>query len=220
MRYYPALLDLKNRRCLVVGGGRVGTRKVKTLLACGAHVRVITLKATDELIELARSAKIELHRRAFEEEDFSRVFLVIGATDNQKLNRRIHQIAEERGCLCNIADQPKLCNFVLPSFFTQGDLTIAISTAGRSPAFAKHLRKQMQNQFGPEYARLLELMGAIRDRLLSTEHAPEVHKPLFEQLIADGLLELIKERREAEIDLLLARVLGPEYSFAQLMTTP
>jgi precorrin-2 dehydrogenase/sirohydrochlorin ferrochelatase len=220
MRYYPALLDVKNRRCLVVGGGRVGTRKVKTLMACGAKVRVVTLEATDELLELARGGRIELHKRPFEEQDLDRVFLVIGATDDQKLNQRIHALAEEKGRLCNIADQPELCNFVLPSIVNQGDLTIAISTAGRSPAFAKHLRRCLQSQFGPEYGRMLELMGAIRTRLLSTEHAPEFHKPLFERLIADGLLGLIKAGREEEIDALLARVLGPEYRYRQLMTTP
>lgn len=220
MRYYPAFLDVQNRRCLVIGGGRVGTRKVRTLLGCGATVAVITLQAAETLSDMARNGLIELHLRAFEEHDLDNCFLVIGATDDHHLNRRIHAEAEKRGRLCNIADQPGLCNFVLPSIVNQGDLTIAISTAGRSPAFAKYLRRKLQSQFGPEYGRLLKLMGAIRARLLSTQHAPEIHKPLFQQLINGGLLELIREDREEEIDALLIRVLGEQYSYKQFMNMP
>ena len=120
-------------------------------------------------------------------------------------------------CLCNIADQPHLCNFILPSIINRGDLTIAISTAGKSPAFAKHLRRRLESQFGPEYATLLTLMGAIRSRLLKEAHAPEAHKHLFEHLIEGGLLEKIRTGDRGEIDILLKSVLGPEYSYDQLM---
>ena len=84
--------------------------------------------------------------------------------------------------LCNIADVPEICNFILPSVIRRGDLVVSVSTSGKSPAFAKHLRKDLENNFGDEYARFLELMGAIRKKLLQTEHAPEAHKPIFERL--------------------------------------
>lgn len=217
MRYYPAYLDIKNRSCLVVGGGRVGTRKVGTLLKCGARVTVVSPKVTDELAQMASEARIELRQRAYESSDIESAFLVIGATDDQPLNEQIHRDAEALQRLCNIADQPRLCNFVLPSIINQGDLSIAISTAGKSPAFAKHLRRQLQDQFGPEYGAFLELMGAIRQRLLATEHAPEAHKPLFEELIEKGLLEMVKNSDIHAIDALLGRVLGPGYVYAELM---
>ncbi|MGD8834754.1 MAG: bifunctional precorrin-2 dehydrogenase/sirohydrochlorin ferrochelatase [Desulfobacteraceae bacterium] len=217
MRYYPVYLDIKGRSCLVVGGGQVGTRKVRTLLKCGARVRVISPEVTPTLAELAEQGSIELTRRNYHSSDLDKVFLVIGATDDQAFNRKIHRDAEAAQRLCNIADQPALCNFVLPSIVNQGDLSIAISTAGKSPAFAKHLRRQLEGQFGPEYGRMLDLMGAVRKRLLAEEHTPEAHKPLFEQLIQNGLLEMIKAKNHQRIDALLKEVLGPDYRYDQLM---
>ncbi len=210
-------MDLKNRTCLVVGGGQVGTRKVGTLIKCGAKVTVVSPDVTDELTRLAETGQIELHRRAYQRSDLTGAFLVIGATDDPTLNTRIYQDAEAAQRLCNIADQPKLCNFVLPAIVNQGDLSIAISTTGKSPAFAKHLRRQLQGQFGPEYGTFLTLMGAIREQLLAAEHAPEAHKPLFEQLINDGMLEMLHNNDIPAVDTLLTRVLGPGFSYAALM---
>ena len=145
------------------------------------------------------------------------MFLVIGATDDEMLNRRINADAESRNLLCNIADRPEICNFILPAIVRRGDFVMAISTAGKSPAFAKHIRKRLETQFGPEYGILLDLMGAIRNKLLAEAHEPEVHKPLFEQLIDGDLLTLVKEKRIDPIDQLLKRVLGPGYRYDQLM---
>lgn len=219
MRYYPVNLDIQKRPCLVVGGGAVGTRKVKTLLECGAQVTVVTLEATPELTALADSGKITLKYRAYESTDMEQQFLVIGATNDEMLNRRVHADAEQRRLLCNIADRPALCNFVLPAIVRQGDLAVAISTAGKSPALAKHLRQQLESLFGPEYGVLLTLMGAIRTRLLAQAHAPEAHKPLFEQLIHENLQVLIKDRKTDEINRILEEVLGPGFVFEQL-TSP
>jgi precorrin-2 dehydrogenase / sirohydrochlorin ferrochelatase len=217
MRYYPICLDIQGRPCLVVGGGQVGTRKVQTLLDCGAHVTVVSLKVTPELSAMAERNRIDLKPRAYRSSDQDGVFLTIGATDDMTLNSRIQQDAEHAGRLCNIADQPQLCNFVLPSVIQQGDLMLAISTSGKSPAFAKYLRRQLQTQFGPEYGVLLNLMGAIRRRLLSEAHAPEVHKPLFERLIEAGLLELIRQDRRPQINTLLTQVLGPGFIYEELL---
>jgi precorrin-2 dehydrogenase/sirohydrochlorin ferrochelatase len=220
MRYYPINIDVQDRHCLVVGGGQVGTRKVRTLVDCGAKVTVISPEVTQKLTDLAHRKVIRLKRRAYCDTDLDDVFLVIGATDDETLNRQIHEDAEKRQRLCNIADQPHLCNFILPSIINQGDLIIAISTSGNSPAFAKHLRRTLQDQFGPEYGQLLDLMGALRKRLLAESHAPEAHKPLFEKLIAAGLLELIRQNDQRAIDGLLGSVLGPAYRYRELIGHP
>ncbi|MGD9008223.1 MAG: bifunctional precorrin-2 dehydrogenase/sirohydrochlorin ferrochelatase [Desulfobacteraceae bacterium] len=219
MQYYPVNLDVKERNCLVVGGGRVGTRKVKTLLACGARVTVISPEATPELEALAGQGRIQWRTRDYQASDLDDTFLVIGATDDQRLNRKIHHDAEMVQRLCNIADQPDLCNFILPAIMRQGDLMITVSTGGKSPAFAKHLRQQLEKDYGPEYGALLQLMGAIRKRLLAEAHAPEAHKPLFEQLIAGGLLEMIRSDDRININSLLTRVLGPGFDYQALMQT-
>lgn len=219
MRYYPVNLDIQNRNCLVVGGGSVGTRKATTLLNCGARVTVVSSEATARLLEMAASGSIELKKRAFRPSDLNGIFLVVGATDNEELNREIHTGAERLGLLCNIADRPEACNFILPSIVNRGDLIIAISTSGKSPAFAKKLRKELEKKFGNEYAAFLKLMGAIRRKLLSTKHEPEAHKQLFEQLLDRDLLALITAGENDAINALLFEVLGEGYIFEELMTT-
>lgn len=217
MRYYPVNLDIKGRRCLVVGGGRVGARKVDTLLRCGAAVTVVSPKVSPAVMQLAADKTIEMKQRPYRASDVEGMFLVIGATDNETLNRQINADAERLNLLCNIADRPEICNFILPAIVRRGNFVMAISTAGKSPAFAKHIRKRLETQFGPEYGVVLELMGAIRSKLLADAHEPEVHKPLFEQLIDGDLLSLVKDQKIDQIDQLLERVLGAGYRYHQLM---
>jgi precorrin-2 dehydrogenase/sirohydrochlorin ferrochelatase len=217
MRYYPVNLDIRNRNCLVVGGGDVGTRKVMTLLDCGAMVVVVSPAVTEKIEELSNNGLIKLERRGFKPTDLDQMFLVIGATDNPELNRQIHTGAERLGMLCNIADRPEVCNFILPAIVNRGDLIIAISTSGKSPAFAKQMRKDLEKKFGIEYAEFLTLMGGIRTKLLSEDHEPEAHKPLFENLIKRNLVNLIKQRDIAGINSLLFEIFGEGYIFDELM---
>lgn len=207
MKYYPICLNIQNRDCLVVGGGAVAFRKVSTLLECGATVTVVSPEFTEELTTVENDS-LSLIRRPYESSDVAGRFLVIGATDDEVQNRKISQDAEENNLLCNIADFPEACNFILPSIVKRGDLMLAITTSGNSPAFAKHLRKKLEKEFGEEYTEFLKLMGAVRKRLLDTGHAPEEHKPLFEALINQGLLELVKENKTEEINRLLYKTVG------------
>jgi precorrin-2 dehydrogenase/sirohydrochlorin ferrochelatase len=219
MQYYPVSLDIKNRKCLVVGGGGVGTRKVMTLVDCGAKVTVVSPDVRGNLLELADRGLIILEKRPYRKTDLNGMFLVIGTTDDEELNRQISIDAEKLNMLCNIADRPKVCNFILPSIVNRGDLTISISTSGKSPALAKKLRIELEEQFGNEYAELLRLMGAIRKKLLSHKHEPEAHKHLFEKLISRDLLDMIRGNRKDEIDSLLCEVLGEGFHFDALMRT-
>ena len=216
MRYYPICLDIQNRNCLVVGGGSVGTRKVITLLNCGADVTVVSPAASAHLQELANNGSIILKNRTFRFSDLAGIFLVCSATDNQDLNRQIHAKAEDLGMLCNVADRPEVCNFILPSIVNRGDLIVAISTSGQSPAFAKKLRKDLEKVFGNEYAEFLKLMGAVRKKLLSRDHRPEAHKHLFEQLINKDLVTMIKAHQYDDINAVLFEILGKVYDFESL----
>lgn len=217
MRYYPVNLDVQNRGCLVVGGGAVGERKVKTLLECGARVTVIAPWVTEYLHGLASEDRIRLKVRAYQPSDPDGQFLVIGATGDEEVNRQISEDASGRGILCNIADCPKACTFVLPAIVCQGDLVIAISTSNKSPAVAKRIRQTLENEFGPEYATLLNLMGAIRERLLAESRSPESHKQTFEHLLDEGLLEMIREERTREVSALVQDVLGEGYTWEALI---
>jgi precorrin-2 dehydrogenase / sirohydrochlorin ferrochelatase len=217
MQYYPIFLDIKGRNCLVVGGGDVGTRKVEMLLKCGALVTVVSMDTTETLTLLSENQRITLLKRAYRSSDLDSRFLVIGATNDEGLNQQLSLDAEKRKLLCNIADRPSACNFVLPAIVQQGDLVLAISTSGKSPAFAKKLRKDLEKQFGKAYAIFLDLMGAIRGRLLLEKHAPEQHKPLFQKIIHSDIIYWIENRQFKEIDRLLFDVLGPGYAVDELL---
>ncbi len=217
MRYYPIFLDIKGRACLVVGGGGVASRKVNTLLECGATVTVVCLEASQVVRDLADTPHVILKIQSYNADDLEGQFLVIGATNDEALNRQISSDAEGRNLLCNIADRPSVCNFILPSIIQRGDLVLAISTSGKSPAFAKKLRQDLESQYGDEYAIFLELMGAIRKRLLNEAHAPEQHKPLFRKIILSDIITLIQNRQYDQIDRLLLEVLGPGYTIGDLL---
>ena len=146
MRYYPVNLDIKGRQCLVVGGGRVGSRKVDTLVQCGAVVTVVSADVSPTVKQLADEKAILLKQRAYRASDVEGMFLVIGATDNETLNRQINADAERLNLLCNIADRPEICNFILPAIVRRGRFVMAISTPRKSPAFAKHVRKRLETQ--------------------------------------------------------------------------
>ena len=217
MKYYPVNLDIKNKKCLLIGGGSVGSRKAETLLECGAELTVVSPEVTKEIQTFADDGSLRLKKRHYKSSDIDeKIFLVIGATDNDELNEQIHKDAEQFNLLCNIADKPKVCNFILPAIVHRGDLIIAVSTSGKSPAFAKKLRQRLEKEYGDEYAIFLELMGAIRKKLLNCEHEPEAHKHLFEQLISKGLIDMIKNGKEAEIDALLTNLFGMEYQLHNL----
>lgn len=217
MKYYPVHLDINNRNVLVVGGGGVGTRKVQTLLDCGARVTVVSREVSAKLQALAASGDINLEQRSYRSQDLKGMFLVIGATNDMNLNRQVSNDAEQLNTLCNIADRPEVCNFILPSIVRRDDLVITISTSGKSPAMAKKLRRALENQYGEEYGTLLHLLGAIRKKLLRQAHEPEAHKPLFEQLINSDLLEMIQRGKIEDIDALLLEVLGKGYKYEELM---
>ncbi len=201
-------------------GGSIGTRKVTTLLNCGANVTVVSPAVSAHLQELVNNGSIILKKRFFRSSDLAGMFLVCSATDNQELNRQIHTEAENLGMLCNVADRPEVSNFILPSIVNRGDLIIAISTSGQSPAFAKKLRQDFAKVFGNEYAEFLKLMGAVRQKLLSRDHRPEAHKHLFEQLINEDLVAMIKAHQYDDINAVLFKILGKGYEFESLVKNP
>ncbi|MCU0592295.1 MAG: bifunctional precorrin-2 dehydrogenase/sirohydrochlorin ferrochelatase [Desulfobacterales bacterium] len=219
MNYFPIQLDIRDRRCLVVGGGGVGTRKARSLIACGGRVTVVSPTATGELQDLAATGALTLVQREYAGDDLQGMFLVMGATDDEMLNRRIRTDAGRLRILCNIADRPEQCDFILPAVIERGDLVVTVSTSGRSPALAKKLRQDLQAQFGDEYTVFLDLMGAIRKRLLAEAHAPEAHKPIFERLVHSDMLAWIREGRRNDIDRLLAEILGDGWRADDLLAT-
>ncbi|MEW5949651.1 MAG: bifunctional precorrin-2 dehydrogenase/sirohydrochlorin ferrochelatase [Thermodesulfobacteriota bacterium] len=216
MRYYPINLDIKDKQCLVIGGGKVAERKVETLLSCGARVRVVSPELTPHLQGLAEEKKITHAARGYQNGDLNGVFLVVACTDDPDVNTAVSSAAQENNILCNIVDKPDLCNFIVPSMAARGDLLITISTAGKSPALAKRLRREMEDAYGREYADFLKLMGAVRPRVLAMGRPQSENEALFNRLVYSELLDWIRDGDRVRIDRFLQEVLGPEFGLSKL----
>jgi len=160
--YYPVFLDIAGKRCAVIGGGQVALRKVQTLLEYKAKVEVISPELCPEL---AAIEEISVRNRQYQPGDLKGAFLAIVATDNHEINHRIAREARSQGILVNVVDDAEYCDFILPSLVRRGDMTIAVSTAGRSPALARKLRTRLEQDFGEEYAALIVLVDEVRREL-------------------------------------------------------
>jgi len=195
---YPIFLNLAKRKCLVVGGGKIAERKVLSLLKSGASVTLVSPKLTPPLQELADRDKIHLIRSEFQKNHLEGFYLVIGATDREEINTCIAGEAERRDILYNIVDVPKQCSFFVPSLVVRGDLLIAISTQGKSPALAKKIRRRLQEDFGEEYKDFLTVMGEIRKQTLRSSLSQSARAILFESLVDSNILELFREGKKEE----------------------
>lgn len=210
MRYYPLFLDISQRLCVVVGGGNVAERKVERLLECGAHVEVVGKRLTPALAALAAGGRIVHHDTDYEEALIRGAFLVIGATDSDAVNGRIAADARALGIPVNIVDEPARCDFILPSLIEQGDLTIAVSTGGKSPALAKKLRMELEAAYGREYAILLRIMGELREKIIAGGRSSAENRELFEAVVSSRILDHIRAGRWQEVKFLIRELTGVE----------
>lgn len=211
MPYYPIFLDLKNQKALVVGGGAVAERKVKNLLAYGCRVCIVSLHLNPYLQKLADKKDIQWLAPDSLDAALNNAFIVIAATDNPEINARIASRAKERSLLVNAVDQPEDCNFIMPSIVKRGDLQIAISTGGKSPALAKKIRDEMEGIFGSEYALFIKLLGLIRINILSQGKPPAHNKRIFQKLVNSNILRLIKEKNRHGVIIELTSIVGKEF---------
>ena len=216
MKYFPVNLDVTGKPCLVVGGGRVGLRKVRTLLRCDAQVTVVS-PDFDKGFEPLKGI-VQLLDKAYESHDLAGQFLVFAATDSPTVNQQVKSDARDRNILCNIADDPDGSQFVLPAIVQRGDLVVTVSTSGKSPALAKRVKHDLEAYFGPEYGAFLLLMGEIRKRLLAAGHDPDHHRVVFHTLINKGLLQMVAQKDEEAIDDLIHEVAGLDERFGAFVS--
>jgi siroheme synthase-like protein len=163
--YYPVCLDLRGRPCVVIGGGAVAARKVEGLLECGARVTVVAPALAPGLQALAEAGRIEARPRPYADGDLAGAALAIAATDERDVNARVAAEARARGVWLNAADDPERCDFILPAVIRRGDLQVAVSTGGRSPALARRVREDLERLLPAEYADLVPLLADVRAEL-------------------------------------------------------
>lgn len=195
-RYYPVFIDVNKRRCVIIGGGNIGQEKVEKLLECDADVFVISPEVNPNVEDLASSQQISWDKREYQQGDLEGAFIAIAATDDNTVNRQIAKEAEDRNVLLNVVDVTHLCTFIAPSVARRGEVTIATSTGGASPALARTFREKLTTSRILEYADLAPILAQARAELV--QRGVKVVPDHWQIQITDGLLNLVQSNKSDE----------------------
>jgi len=205
---YPVSLDIAGRLCVVVGGGKVTTRKVRAILAAGGRVRIISPDLTPRLDALVARGSVEWLQKRFAAEDLAGAFLVFAATNQPSVQAEVVTAARARNLLVNVADGPELCDFQIPAVLRRGDLSISVDTNGKTPAVAALVRRRLEEVIGEEYGLLTALVAAIRDDVLALAANDTEKKILFQKILGDDILLWLRERQWHKVQAHLERMIG------------
>jgi siroheme synthase-like protein len=207
MKYYPLFMDLAGRDCLVVGAGAVAARKVRSLLECGARVTVVGERPAAAFRSLERRG-VRLLQRRFRAGDVGGRVLVIAATDDRAVNAAVSAAARRRGIPVNAVDDPPNCTFIVPAIVRRGDLTVAISTGGKSPAAARLVKERVAALLGDEYAALVRLLGRFRGRMKGQVPGQECRARAWKRMLDEGVLESLRAGDRTGAAVTVRRCLG------------
>jgi uroporphyrin-III C-methyltransferase/precorrin-2 dehydrogenase/sirohydrochlorin ferrochelatase len=194
--FFPVFLDLENRNCLVVGGGKVAARKVSLLLRAGANVEVVAPQLCDEMKRLVSNDKVSHQARKFEEPDVDGKVLVIAGTDQQDVNRSVSELAKARNVPVNVVDQPELCSFIVPSVIDRSPVQVAVSTGGASPVLARLLRARLESYVPAAYGRLARLVESFRDKVKQRFASVDQRRQFWENVLQGEVAELLFAGRD------------------------
>ncbi len=191
--FYPVMLDVYQKKCLIVGGGKVGERKLGQLLEAGAWVTVISPVVTERMVSWLAEGLLEVRLKPYQTEDLEGAFLVIAASDKPEVNQRVYADAVRRNILCNIADKPESSDFHNMAVLRRGKLHIAVSTSGASPFLARQILGRLERDYGEEYESWLDFLSEIREKIKQTVDDPLVRSRLFESISKWDILGKIRE---------------------------
>ena len=209
--YYPVYLNLRGRRCVIIGGGTVAEGKIGRLLESGAEICVVSPDATPGIRQHATGGGVRWERRVYRHGDLEGAFIAIAATNLREVNRAIFEEAEERGVMLNAVDDPPNCSFIAPSIVQRGPVTLAISTGGVSPALARRLRESLQESDELAWADLSGVMATVRARVRQMGLLSTIHPQRWQCCITPHLLSMAQEGRESEaVESLLAGLSGKD----------
>ena len=193
---FPIFLKLQGRKCLVVGGGRIAEQKLHSLLHAGARVTLVAPEVNEAVRARIDSGEIAWNARRFESADLSGVTLVIAATGDASVNERIYRAADVLGILCNAVDEPERCHFYYPAVVQRGDLQIAISTNGRSPALAQQIRQELEDRYDESYADWLRWLGDVRSLYFRLRIAAKQRVRALHRIASRGVYERYRSSRQ------------------------
>lgn len=194
-KYYPILLNIQDKKCLVVGGGNVAWRKVCSLKDAGARVTVVSPEFCPEM---EKETGIERIQQKYEEGFLNGVLVVVASTDDEEVNKKVYYDAVKMGILVNVVDRPEFCSFIVPATIMRGDLSISISTGGASPALARNIRESLEKQFGDEYGEFAKLLSETRRKILSEISNESIRRDILQRIAGLDMLEIVKQKGIAE----------------------
>lgn len=210
MDYFPVFLDLKKRRCLLVGGGDVATRKGRLLVKAGAILRVVAPQISTELRELVQQCQGEMHLREYQASDVDDCVLAIAATDIDSLNQIISQDAKARYIPVNVVDSPALCTYITPAIIDRSPLVIAISSGGESPVLARLIRAKLETLIPTSYGKLAQFASRWRERIKHRFADTDQRRRFWEKILQGSAAELVFNGQDAQADTLLSDAIHQE----------
>jgi precorrin-2 dehydrogenase / sirohydrochlorin ferrochelatase len=207
---YPVLLRVADIKCIIIGGGTVGTRKAAALIEAGArYVTVVSPEASTKLKEMARHGSLHWKQKNFEAEDLIGYILVFAAADGPYVNMEVHH-ALSSGQWINMADRPDLSTFTVPAHFRRGKLTIAVSTGGASPGLSRRIKQTLEGQYGDEYERYIAFLEECRADILARVDNPQERRRIFQRLLDEELLASFRDCNEDKIAGILKKIIDEE----------
>jgi precorrin-2 dehydrogenase/sirohydrochlorin ferrochelatase len=192
LELYPIFLNLKDKKCLVVGGGKVAERKVVALARCGAQIHIISPQLTAPLQDMAERGLVGYRRGYYQTADLADTFLVISATDDDATNQAVASDCMKRNIMVNVVDDPPRCNFFVPSVVHRGSLKLAISTGGHSPRLAKFIRRRLEQDFGPAFAEFNDFLVSVRSRIQKQVADPARREQILKSLVDETTFAMVK----------------------------
>jgi precorrin-2 dehydrogenase / sirohydrochlorin ferrochelatase len=215
MRYYPIFLDLRGKTCVVVGAGKVGLRKISTLIKCSPSKIIVIDPYADSVDALDPGKMIRHLRENFNHDHLDGCDLAFACTSDPKVNDLVLTACRNKNIWCNVAERPEQGDFILPGIFSRQDLIIAVSTCGCSPALTARIKKELQEIYGPEYALLTRLLAGVREILLPLELPQEQNKKYFKKIVDSDAAKLLESDRKQELAALLREIL-PKDTYNQI----
>jgi precorrin-2 dehydrogenase / sirohydrochlorin ferrochelatase len=199
-RLFPILVSLEGKKVVVIGGGTIAERKIRTVLDCGAFVTVIAPELTEGLSDLASEHKFIYLKREYRNGDLAGANLAFAAVDDGDVSEEVASEALKRNVLLNVVDQPAHCSFIVPAVVRRGLLTLAVSTGGASPAWARNIRNRLSGEYGDEYIRLLDALAQIREHCMRTIEDPVHRREILLRMADESLLELARSHNRIELE--------------------
>jgi len=204
---YPVNLRLCDRLCVVIGGGHVAIRKIKTLLICGAIVRVVSPYVQPDLKRIILARRLQWLEREYVEGDLRGAFLAFAATSDPGVQQQVKEEAEKYKIILNSADDPVGSDFHVPAHFRRGEMLMTVSTGGSSPTLSRQIREWLEQEIGPEYEAVVGFLAMVRDTVVSRDNDSAAHRELFQRLLNLDIVKLIRDADWFDLQMVLLQEL-------------